>query len=185
VNIKLNRYVRRSFTHEYNVLCDESGMSEKMTSSILTGIAGEYFVAGELSRRGYIASITLRNTKGVDILCSSSDTIKTAAIQVKTNRGSTRKWMLTKKAEDNFADNLFYVFVTLNNNQKSPNYFIVPSDIVAEYVKTSHSTWLNTPGKNGKKHNDSSVRNFHDYEEEYLDRWDILKNHLEEIPNRQ
>jgi hypothetical protein len=28
----------------------------------LTGVAGEYFVAAELSRRGYIASITMRNS---------------------------------------------------------------------------------------------------------------------------
>ena len=36
-------------------------------SSILTGVSGEYFAAAELSRRGYVASITLRNTKGIDI----------------------------------------------------------------------------------------------------------------------
>jgi hypothetical protein len=35
-------------------------------STGLSGVAGEYFVAAELSRRGYIASITLRNTRGVD-----------------------------------------------------------------------------------------------------------------------
>ena len=39
----------------------------KKLSSLLCGVAGEYFVAAELSRRGYIASITLRNTLGVDI----------------------------------------------------------------------------------------------------------------------
>jgi len=36
-------------------------------SSQLTGVAGEYFVAAELSRRGFIASITMRNTRGIDI----------------------------------------------------------------------------------------------------------------------
>jgi hypothetical protein len=35
----------------------------KKVSSILTGVSGEYFAAAELSRRGYIASITLRNNK--------------------------------------------------------------------------------------------------------------------------
>ncbi|PIW68446.1 MAG: aspartate ammonia-lyase, partial [Candidatus Omnitrophica bacterium CG12_big_fil_rev_8_21_14_0_65_42_8] len=39
----------------------------KVLNPILSGVAGEYLVAGELSRRGYIASITLRNSKGVDI----------------------------------------------------------------------------------------------------------------------
>ena len=40
-------------------------------AKILSGIAGEYFVAGELSRKGYIASITLRNTAGIDIIASN------------------------------------------------------------------------------------------------------------------
>jgi len=35
---------------------------EKLTKG-LSGLAGEYFVAGELTRRGYIVTLTLRNTK--------------------------------------------------------------------------------------------------------------------------
>jgi hypothetical protein len=52
-------------------------------NTVLAGVSGEYFVAAELSRRGYIASITLRNTKGVDILCSNADATKAVGIQVK------------------------------------------------------------------------------------------------------
>jgi len=66
-------------------------------SKILTGVAGEYFVAAELSKRGYIASITLRNTKGVDILCSNSETSKAIGIQVKTNSGSRKAGFYRKK----------------------------------------------------------------------------------------
>ncbi len=40
-------------------------MKNKLAST-LVGVAGEYLVAGELSLRGYIASITLRNSKGID-----------------------------------------------------------------------------------------------------------------------
>ena len=40
---------------------------------VLAGVAGEYFVAAELSRRSYIASITLRNTYGVDLLVTNAD----------------------------------------------------------------------------------------------------------------
>ena len=39
-------------------------------SSQLTGVAGEYFVAAELSRRDLIASITMRNSPGIDILAT-------------------------------------------------------------------------------------------------------------------
>ena len=46
-------------------------MSNNKVSSILVGVAGEYFAAAELSRRGYIASITLRNTKGIDIIATN------------------------------------------------------------------------------------------------------------------
>ena len=55
-----------------------------MNDKILRGVAGEYLVAGELSKKGHIASITLRNTKGVDIMASNNDASNTAGIQVKT-----------------------------------------------------------------------------------------------------
>ena len=71
---------------------------DKKVSSILTGVSGEYFAAAELSRRGHIASITLRNTKGIDIVASSEDGSKTINIQVKTRSKNTKGWMLNKKS---------------------------------------------------------------------------------------
>ena len=44
------------------------------TVSQLTGIAGEYFVAAELSRWGFIASITMRNSRGIDIPAKKRNT---------------------------------------------------------------------------------------------------------------
>lgn len=149
-------------------------MTDAKLSSVLSGVAGEYYVAAELTKRGYIASITLRNTKGVDILCSNSDASKSVAIQVKTNRRSNRSWMLNQKSEDYFADNLFYVFVNLNDNLKPPDYFIVSSKDVAKHAKDSHAEWLSAPGRGGQAHNDTTMRKFSDTEETYLDRWDLL-----------
>ncbi len=149
-------------------------MNDNKLNSVLAGVSGEYFVAAELSKMGYVASITLRNTKGLDVLCSNEDASKTIGIQVKTNKGSARSWILTQKAEDYYADNLFYIFVNLNVGNKHPEYFIVPSKIVAHYCKESHSNWLKTPGKRGQKHNDSLMRKFEDLDEKYLDRWDLL-----------
>ena len=143
------------------------------TSSILSGVSGEYFVAAELSRQGYIASITLRNTKGIDILASNADASKSASIQVKTNRGSKKGWLLNKKAEDYFDDNLFYVFVNLNDGQP-PNFHVVPSKVVAATVKKGHARWLATPGRNGRRHKDNPIRNFWDREDQYLNRWELL-----------
>jgi hypothetical protein len=58
--------------------------------SVLAGVAGEYFVAAELSRRGHIASISLRNTRGIDIIATNKEASRSVTIQCKTNQ-LTRK----------------------------------------------------------------------------------------------
>lgn len=149
-------------------------LSTTEITSGLSGVSGEYFVAAELSRRGYIASITLRNTKGVDVLCSNGDVTRQFGIQVKTNKRSNREWVLNSKAEDYFADNLFYIFVNLHGVNSHPDYFIVPSKVVATTVKETHSEWKAAIGKDGKPHNDTTLRKFTDKDEKYLNRWDLL-----------
>ena len=140
----------------------------------LSGVAGEYFVAGELSRRGYIASITLRNTRGVDILVSGRDAARSAGIQVKTNQGSGKGWLLNKKAESMEEDGLSYVFVNLNGPAGSPSYHVVPSAVVAEHVRRTHREWLAAPGRNGHERKDTTMRKFEDREDKWKDRWDVL-----------
>jgi len=147
----------------------------KKPSNILTGISGEYFVAAELSRLGHIASITLRNTRGIDILCSSADSSKHVSIQVKTsNKGQRNSWMMEKKSEDYFSAKHFYVFVQLNGKEQ-PKFFIVPSKDVANYIKSDHQKWIKGKTKTGKKHKNTPLRKFRDLEERYLNRWDLLK----------
>ncbi|MEI7690593.1 MAG: hypothetical protein WCI63_03140 [bacterium] len=143
-------------------------------TSLLSGVAGEYYVAAELSARGYMASITLRNTKGVDILCSNDDASKTVAIQVKTNKHSNREWVLNEKCEKNQAENFFYVLVNLNDMEKAPDYFVIPSKTVADQAIKSHRDWLDAPGRKGQAHKDNTMRKFKDTDEEYLNRWDLL-----------
>src|SRR5258708_23389824 len=110
-------------------------------SPVLCGVAGEYFVAAELSRLGYIATITLRNTKGVDILASNGVASRQVGIQVKSNQGYLRDWILNPNAELHFADNLFYAFVNLKMpHQERPDFFIVPSKDVADHVRIGHAS---------------------------------------------
>ena len=131
-------------------------------------------MAGELSRLGYIASITLRNTRGIDILVSNSTATRQVAIQVKTNQGSNPGWVLNKKAETFYADKLFYVFVNLKGPKERPDFYIVPSKVVADFVWNDHQKWLETPGKKGQAHKDNPVRKFRDSERQFLERWDLL-----------
>lgn len=143
-------------------------------STTLSGVAGEYFVAAELSRRGYIASITLRNTRGVDILATNTEATRAIGIQVKTNQGSDKDWILSRKVETDVADNLLFVFVNLNGIGGIPTFHIVPSTIVAAYCTANHAAWLAAPSRSGKPHQDSAVRKFADYDDAYLGKWNLL-----------
>ena len=151
-------------------------------NTALTGLAGAYFAAAELSQRGYVATVTSRNTEGIDILASNIDGSKTVSIQVKTSGANVRSrwarsWILSKKCEEINSDNLFYVFVDLYENKK-PDFYIVPSSIVANYIKETHKKWLETPSKTGKQHKDSNMRNYEIFDEKiaekYLNKWENL-----------
>jgi hypothetical protein len=146
----------------------------KKIESVLAGIAGECFVAAELSRRGYIATLTQRNTMGVDVLLRAKSGAQMAAVQVKTNQNNGQKWVLSSKAQEFLEKSLFYVFVNLNGTG-SPEFHIVPSVDVAEQIKREHSLWLRTPGRKGQSRNDNAVRNFKISDQRYRDRWDILQ----------
>lgn len=53
----------------------------------------------------------------------------------------------------------FYVFVDLKPTNEKPDFYIVPSKTVANYLKKTHSEWLKRP-KSGKPHNDTPMRLF-------------------------
>ena len=150
--------------------------AESKISQTLSGVAGEYFVAAELSRRGFIASITLRNTRGVDILVSNADATKSVGVQVKTNQRANKEWLLNKKVEeggDETAKNLFFIFVNLNG-VGAPGYHVVPKADVSAFTRSGHAKWLNTPGRKGQPHRDTPMRTFVDPDGKYIDRWDLL-----------
>lgn len=81
----------------------------KKNDSISIGNCGEYFVAGELERRGFTAAVPMSNTKDFDVLAISRESHRQYAIQVKTSLNDPDKWILTKKAEDLKNDNIIYV----------------------------------------------------------------------------
>lgn len=125
-------------------------------STILSGIAGEYFVAAELSRRGFTAAITLRNTRGADILATKQDSKRSATIQVKCAQRKATEWLLDKSDEVSKGLNHFYVFVALNG-LGAPSYYIVSGKAVAETCASHHQEWLR--GK--KKRRPGTQRHIH------------------------
>lgn len=123
------------------------------------GNTGEYFVASILSKHDFITTITLGRAESYDIIAVSPKG-KTVKIQVKTAWTKTKRWILNKKHEDKIAEDFFYAFIALNEGKEFPEFWIVPSKIVASFLKKSHKNWLETPGKNGRPHQDSPMRSF-------------------------
>ena len=66
------------------------------------GNASQFYVAGELCRRGYSAVVTLGNTPNVDVLCSNREGTRFAHIQVKTFLPGNRTCSVGMKAERDF-----------------------------------------------------------------------------------
>ena len=139
----------------------------------LSGVAGEYYVAAELSRRGFMASIMLRNNDSVDILASNLSGKKIFSVQVKTNQNGKREWILKKKAEEPI-NSLIYIFVSLKDGLTRPEFFLIPSLELSAIIKNDHIKWLSGIAKSGRTRNDSDMRKFRDYAGAYLEKWDIL-----------
>jgi hypothetical protein len=93
----------------------------------ISGLAGEFFVAAELLRRGIQTSVTFGNAKAIDLLAHNSATGKTFTVQVKTLR--TRNFVPISHSKVN--PNHVYVFVILNRPGQAVRYFIVPGDELA------------------------------------------------------
>jgi hypothetical protein len=83
--------------------------------------------------------------------------------------------MVHRLAEDDVADNLFYVFVNLPTNKQRAEFHVVPSQIVAEYVKSTHQEWPERPGRKGQVHNDNPLRQFADRDNRFLEAWPVME----------
>lgn len=89
--------------------------------------------------------------------------------------------MMNEKAEQFTGESLFYVLTAnIGELNKLPDYYIVPSDAVAEYVTRNHLEWKEKAGKKGQPHNDTSIRQFRDERQEFKDRWELIEAALKD-----
>lgn len=147
----------------------------------IVGVAGEYFVAAELSQRGIVATLTLKNTPRIDVLATNLDNGEYANIQVKTmSLGNNAGWRLSDKDEKlSEIKNHYYVLVNLKGVGLIPEYYIIPQSKLAFQLFKDHRQWL--AAKPGRK--DTSMRIFDPYRrecskkfgEKFKNNWKILK----------
>ena len=131
-------------------------MLQKPQSSIL-GAAGEHLTLSHLLRRGFIAGKTPDYTKDYDLVVLSKQGTVSAPIQVKATTG--RDWLLSSKNEKT-SRNLIYCFVSFGLENDDSEIFVVPSKIVANFLRMSHRISLKAPRKDGKVRKDTSMRKF-------------------------
>lgn len=139
------------------------------------GATGEHLVAAELEMRGYNVALPGKNAQLVDILAQHRQSLKTVSIQVKTTVVNSRSWALNNKNESVWDPSFVYVFVSILPDHQ-PEFFIVPSKIVAETISSDFKKWVETPGKNGQPHDPSNtLRKFNDPEGKFLNKWENLE----------
>lgn len=160
-----------------------------MSDKIARGNASQFFVAGELCRRGYAAVVTLGNTPNTDVLCSNGKGTRFVHIQVKTYRPGDRTCSVGMNALKSFGENFFWVLAGVPKPGKGAviEYFIIPAEEMAKHVAEAHEKWLKAPGRKGQPHKDSTVRtvtlpphkSFSGWDiSSYRNRWDLIEAKL-------
>ena len=156
---------------------------------VTRGNASQFFIAGELCRRGYSAVVTMGNTPNTDILCSNIEGTRFVHIQVKTFVPGNKTCIVGMKAARDYGEKFFWILggIPIPGSDRSFEYYIIPSHEMARHVAQAHGRWLSTPGKAGRPHQDSDVRTVHlppgrsfsgwDISE-YRDRWDLIEDKL-------
>ena len=142
-------------------------MPEELLHKTNTGISSEFFVAGELARRGFNVTLTFGNTKAIDLLVEKDG--KLIPIQVKgIQRTSSICWNLSiEKLKD---PSLIFVLVNLHaDTLQQPEYFILTAAEAKEYFK---------PTKLGRDYLDYNLAVRLNLNKE--DKWDKILNSKKE-----
>jgi len=105
----------------------------------LTGNAGMYHVARELSRRGWHVMPTVRNARGADLYAASED--ETRVLPVQSKALSKRFAVPLGGSLENLCSKWW--IITINANSDSPTCFV----LTLEEVKAAASRNTNGSGK--------------------------------------
>jgi hypothetical protein len=165
-----------------------ANMQRKKADKSHRGNASQFFVAGELCRRGYAAVVTMGNCPNTDILCSNKEGTKFVHIQVKTFRPGDKDCSIGMKAEINYGPNFFWILAGIPEpgSDEPFSYFVVPSSIMAKNVAECHERWHNTPGARGQQRNETTFRSVELFRPESPYYWDVTSylNHWELVEKK-
>ena len=129
-----------------NVIFNMKTKIEKSSlSRHLVGIEGVYYAAAKLTHEGYIALVTIRNTKAYDLLIFKQGQSKILPIQVKTSsRGGFRVVTIEniKTMNEELDKKIICPFVLVDlNKENDPKFFILNEKQMKELIKKDWGIW--------------------------------------------
>ncbi|MGH9776793.1 MAG: hypothetical protein ACRD5I_00120 [Candidatus Acidiferrales bacterium] len=128
--------------------------TKRIVPSELVGNAGEFFVLGELTRRGWTAALTARNNRGYDILAKKGDEFAAIRVKTKTSISTVFQWN-AKSTGDIFLEMSrsrdFCILVEIPADDVGPAYFVVPTKIIDRWLRKDFTEWVTTPGAKGQQ----------------------------------
>jgi len=155
----------------------------------LVGQTGEYLVAAELSRRGYIATTFTGNVPDYDII-ASNEKGKHVSVQVKASSGSSwqfgdisRYFEISYKGRRQIVGHpkkcpvqrLVVVFVAIGP-KRNDKFFILTWRVLQNILMEGHKTYLAAHGGMRPKKWDSLHGAILEHDlSPHLDRWDVVK----------
>ena len=141
-------------------------MAKAQLDKVLTGLGGEFLVAGHLCLKGFVASLTLKNYPKVDIFCLNPKNGKQVAVQVKTKRGGRSYYV----PEDIDASDNPFVFVYIRKDD-TVEFYVLRAKDVAELSKRERDDYLRErPHVKPDQPRMLSLANM----TEFKDRWELL-----------
>ncbi len=119
------------------------GVRGSQQQKYFLNIAGEFYVAAELNRRGIYASVTYGAAKNADVLAFDQESRQTAVVEVKTTASPNKKWITGQHSisENSINPQSFWVMVLLpddNNADGKPRFFVLTSKELVDRVSENH-----------------------------------------------
>jgi hypothetical protein len=108
-----------------------------MNKNALIGIAGVHYVVSELSRRGFIALPTIKNTAAYDIVALNSEGTRHANIQVKASSKCVPFFPMPDALKVRCGPQDFYVLVRWIEKEKKYQAFLLTGKQARSAVEDS------------------------------------------------
>ncbi len=135
-----------------------NGVSDmKKAASTIIGACGEYYAAAYLSGLGFVVALPRGGTPTCDLLVTNEKGGHAICLQVKTGTQAHQKtkkeewyaWPTSYSVIEKDDKNLWYAYVWLNDwpriDNKLPEIFSVPSNVVVEFMKARRSETKTRP----------------------------------------